>query len=133
PKDMIGVEVRDKGVIYFSRNRAATDRYQYVQKLRIALANLLKKMTEEVRRSADAQLFLPEADDKGCNIVHLIFMARPYEGIAKDFEFSRRTMEEHWQAGYNAMHARAWPIPKCLSFRIGWKGYGTFDCGEERR
>src|SRR5262249_49760263 len=21
------------------------------------------------------------------------------------------------------MHARAWPIPKCLSFRIGWKGY----------
>src|SRR5262249_344348 len=123
PKDMIGVEVRHKEIIYSSRNRAATDRYQYVQKLRIALANLLKHMPEELRRSADAKLLLAEADDKVCNIVHLIYRARPYEGIAKDFEFSRRTMEEHWQAGYNAMHARAWPIPKCLSFRIGWKGY----------
>jgi patatin-like phospholipase len=24
-----------------------------------------------------------------------------YEGTSKDYEFSRRTMEEHWTAGYN--------------------------------
>jgi NTE family protein len=100
PKDIIGVEVRQKEIIYSSRNRAATDRYQYIQKLRIALANLLKRMPEELRESADAKLLLAEADDKVCNIVHLIYRARPYEGIAKDFEFSRRTMEEHWQTGY---------------------------------
>src|SRR5262249_35174808 len=41
PKDMIGVEVRQKEIIYSSRNRAATARYQYIQKLRIAFANLL--------------------------------------------------------------------------------------------
>jgi NTE family protein len=36
PKDMIAVEVRHKEIIYSSRNRAATNRYQYLQKLRIA-------------------------------------------------------------------------------------------------
>jgi len=44
PKDMIAVEVRQKEIIYSSRNRAATDRYRYIQKLRIAFANLLKQM-----------------------------------------------------------------------------------------
>jgi hypothetical protein len=35
-----------------------------------------------------------------CNIVHLIYRAKKYEGSAKDYEFSRRTMEEHWLAGH---------------------------------
>ena len=34
-------------------------------------------------------------------IVQLIYNCKPYESIVKDFEFSRRTMEEHWRAGYN--------------------------------
>jgi NTE family protein len=132
PKDMIGVEVRQKEIIYSSRNRAATDRYQYIQKLRIALANLLKRMPEELRESADAKLLLAEADDKVCNIVHLIYRARPYEGIAKDFEFSRRTMEEHWQTGYkNARQSLVNPEVLQLPNRL--EGVRTFDCGEERR
>ena len=42
-----------------------------------------------------------EADEKVCNIVQLIYRARSYEGIAKDFLFSRRMMEEHWESGYD--------------------------------
>jgi NTE family protein len=82
PKDMSAVEVRQKEIIYSSRNRTATDQYQYVQKLQIAYANLLKQMPEELRESADAKLLRAEADDKVCNIVHLIYRTRPYEGIA---------------------------------------------------
>jgi len=131
PKDMIAVEVRQKEIIYSSRNRAATDRYRYIQKLRIAFANLLKQMPEELRESADAKLLLAEADDKVCNIVHLIYRARPYEGIAKDFEFSRRTMEEHWQTGYsNARQTLA--NPEVLELPDRLEGVRTFDIGEER-
>ena len=131
PKDMIGVEVRHKEIIYSSRNRAATDRYQYIQKLRIAFANLIKQMPEELRESADAKLLLAETDDKVCNIVHLIYRARPYEGIAKDFEFSRRTMEEHWQTGYrNARQTLA--NPEVLELPDRLEGVRTFDIGEER-
>jgi NTE family protein len=129
---MIGVEVRHKEIIYSSRNRAATDRYQYVQKLRIALANLLKQMPEELRNGDDAKLLLAEADDKVCNIVHLIYRALPYEGIAKDFEFSRRTVEEYWQAGYNNAR-QSLANPEVLELPNRLEGVRTFDCGEERR
>ena len=47
PKDMIEVEIRQKEILYSSRNRAATEQYQNVQKLRIALANLLRQIPEE--------------------------------------------------------------------------------------
>ncbi len=131
PKDMIEVEVRHKEIVYSSRNRAATDRYKYMQKLRIALANLIKKVPAELRDGDDAKLLLGEADDKVCNIVHLIYRARPYEGIAKDFEFSRRTMEEHWQTGYrNARQTLADPEVLKLPDRL--EGVRTFDCGEQR-
>jgi len=132
PKDMIEVEVRHKEIIYSSRNRAATDRYKYIQKLRIALARLLEKIPDELRDGEDGKLLLSEADDKVCNIVHLIYRARPYEGIAKDFEFSRRTMEEHWKTGYdNARQTLAYPGVLELPDRL--EGVRTFDCGEERR
>ena len=49
----------------------------------------------------EAQLLAAEADDKVYNIIHLIYRSQNYEGVAKDYEFSRRTMEEHWQAGYH--------------------------------
>ena len=131
PKDMIAVEVRHKEIIYSSRNRAATDRYKYVQKLRIALARLLKQLPEELRNGDDAKLLLGEADDKVCNIVHLIYRARPYEGIAKDFEFSRRTMEEHWRTGYsNARQTLA--NPEVLELPDRLEGVRTFDIGEAR-
>jgi NTE family protein len=132
PKDMIEVDVRHKEIIYSSRNRAATDRYKYIQKLRIALARLLEKLPEELRDGDDAKLLLAEADDKVCNIVHLIYRARPYEGIAKDFEFSRRTMEEHWKTGYdNAQQTLAHPEVLQLPDRL--EGVRTFDFCEVQR
>ena len=132
PKDMIEVEVRHKEIIYSSRNRAATDRYKYVQKLRIALARVLEQLPEKLRNSADAKVLLAEADDKVCNIVQLIYRARPYEGIAKDFEFSRRTMEEHWQSGYdNARQTLA--SPEVLELPNRLEGVRTFDFGKDRR
>jgi NTE family protein len=131
PKDMIDVEVRHKEIIYSSRNRAATERYKYMQKLRIALATLLEHVPGELRVRDDAKLLLGEADDKVCNIVHLIYRARPYEGIAKDFEFSRRMMKEHWQTGYsNARQSLANPEVLALPDRL--EGVRTFDRGEDQ-
>ena len=67
-----------------------------------------------------------EANKKVCNIVHLIYRARKYEGIAKDFEFSRRTMEEHWSAGYrNAVRTLSDPQVMQLPDRL--EGVRTFD------
>ena len=75
-KDLIEVEVRQKEIVYSSRTRAATDQYKKAQKLRIAVANLLKELPKEIRSSEDAKLLEREADDRVCNIVHLIYRAQ---------------------------------------------------------
>jgi NTE family protein len=126
PKDLVAVEVRQKEIMYSSRTRAATYQYQHVQKLRIAAANLIKRIPEELRNSEDVKLLLTEADSKVCNIVHLIYRARAFEGVAKDFEFSRRTMEEHWRSGYeNAKRSLAQPEIFQLPNRL--EGVRVFD------
>jgi NTE family protein len=130
PKDMIEVEIRQKEIIYSSRNRAATDEYKRSQKLRIALANLLRDIPQELSDSDDAKLLSGVANDKVCNIVHLIYRAKKYEGIAKDFEFSRRTMEEHWKAGY--INAReTLKNPQVLQLPDRSVGVRTFDIGDD--
>jgi NTE family protein len=131
PKDLIEVEIRQKEITYSSRNRAATDQYKRAQRLRIALANLLRQLPTELHDSEDAKMLHGVANDKVCNIVHLIYRAKKYEGIAKDYEFSRRTMEEHWSAGYsNARETLA--NPKVLQLPDRREGVRTFDIGDTR-
>jgi NTE family protein len=130
PEDMIEVEVRHKEIVYSSRNRAATDQYKHSQRLRIALARLISQLPQKLRESDDVKLLAEVANDKVCNIVHLIYRAKKYEGIAKDFEFSRRTMEEHWDAGYhNARKTLA--NPEVLELPDRRKGVRTFDVGDD--
>jgi NTE family protein len=131
PKDLIEVEVRQKEIVYSSRNRAATDQYRTMQKLRIAVANLIGKLPPELLDSDDAKLLGGEADDKVCNIVHLIYRAKAYEGIAKDYEFSRCTMEEHWKTGYHNAR-QTLQNPDVLELPDRLEGVRTFDLGEEQ-
>jgi NTE family protein len=103
PRDLVGIELRQKDIRFSSRTRAATDHFKKAQSLRRALNHLLKLVPEEKLRAADPEtkLLIDEADEKVYNIVHLIYRAKSYEGTSKDYEFSRLTMEEHWASGYN--------------------------------
>ena len=110
PRDVIEADSRVKDIRFSSRTRAATDQYKRAQKLRLAVADVLKHIPAKLRDSEEVRLLAAEADDKICNIVQLIYHTQNYEGIAKDFEFSRRTMLEHWDAGYKeAMRVREHP------------------------
>jgi NTE family protein len=126
PRDIPGAEVRLKEIQYSSRTRAATDQYKKAQKLRIAFANLMKQLPDELRNTPDVKLLEAEADDKVCNIVHLIYQAPNYEGCSKDYEFSRRTMEDHWQAGYGDA-VRSLSHPEVLQPPDRLEGVRTFD------
>ena len=126
PHDLVETEVRQKEIQFSSRTRAATDQYKKTQKLRLAVADLIKELPEELRGQASVKLLEAEADEKICNIVHLIYNAKKYEGIAKDYEFSRRTMEEHWQAGYDDA-VRTLSHPEVLQRPDKLEGVRTFD------
>ena len=130
PEDMIEVEVRHKEIVYSSRNRAATDQYKRAQRHRIALAHLISQLPPDLRDSDDVKLLSEVANDKVCNIVHLIYRAKKYEGIAKDFEFSRRTMEEHGSADYHNAR-RTLANPEVLQLPDRREGVRTFDIGRD--
>jgi NTE family protein len=132
PRDLTETDVRQKEIQFSSRTRAATDQYKRAQKLRLAVAALIKELPDELRGHASVKMLEAEADDKICNIVHLIYHAKTYEGIAKDYEFSRRTMEEHWQTGYDDA-VRALSHPEVLQRPDKMDGVRTFDFSQSGR
>jgi NTE family protein len=101
PRSLAEVSTRQKEIQYSSRTRASTDSFKRIQRLRRATADLLDQLPDELRRSPEATLLRNIADRKVYNIVHLIYRAKNYEGPAKDYEFSRDSMADHWRAGYH--------------------------------
>jgi NTE family protein len=132
PLNLGEAQVRQKEIQFSSRTRAATDQYKRAQRLRIAVANLLKDIPDELRDHPEVKMLAAEADEKVCNIVHLIYNAKSYEGIAKDYEFSRRTMVEHWTAGYQDV-VRALSHPEVMQCPDKLEGVRTFDWAHYRQ
>jgi NTE family protein len=126
PRDMVEVDTRLKDIRYSSRTRMGTDQFRKIQSLRRAMAKLVSQLPEDVRQTPEAKLLASEADNKVYNIVHLIYRAQVYEGASKDYEFSRRTMEEHWASGYSDM-TRTLAYPEVLQRPTSMDGVFTFD------
>ncbi|TFW15702.1 patatin-like phospholipase family protein [Duganella callida] len=100
PRDLASVATRMKEIQYSSRTRSATDSLRKVKKLRSTLCELLDMIPADVAASPQARALAAAADPALYNIVELIYRSATYEGQYKDVEFSRRTMNEHWQAGH---------------------------------
>jgi NTE family protein len=132
PRNLGEAEVRLKEIQFSSRTRAATDQYKRAQRLRIAFASLMKDLPAELLDRPEVSLLAAEADEKVCNIVQLIYNAKSYEGIAKDYEFSRRTMEEHWAAGHEDV-VRAISHPEVMQLPDKMDGVHTFDWAHYRQ
>ena len=100
PSDLASVATRMKEIQYSSRTRSATDAFRRTEKLRTAFNELLAQMPAGLAASPQALLLAEASDPALYNIVELVYRSPTYEGQYKDFEFSRRTMNEHWQAGH---------------------------------
>jgi len=132
PRDLMESDVRHKEIQFSSRTRAATDQFRKAQTLRRAAVHMLKKLPDAARKDPSVAMIAAEADEKVYNIIQLIYRAKPYEGVAKDFEFSRRTMEEHWTAGYNDA-VRTLRHPEVLQRPDTPEGVRIFDLAQHGR
>ncbi|RYF42411.1 MAG: patatin-like phospholipase family protein, partial [Comamonadaceae bacterium] len=65
---------------------------------------------------------------KPIDIVHLIYRNRPYDLDSKDYEFSRTTVLEHWEAGMRDMR-NTLAHPEWLQSETS-NGVTTFDMSE---
>src|SRR5262249_24983475 len=134
PADLNDVTSRQKEIQYSSRTRANTDHFKQMQCVRMALATLLQKIPIEILESDEGKLLRSAADRNVYQIVHLIYRSKNYEVQSKDYEFSRNSMIDHWNAGYNDA-VRTLRHPEALQRPANDPGVATFDVvadGRER-
>ena len=129
PRNMAEVTTRQKEILYSSRTRDNTNRFTASQTIRHAVESLLKKLPEEMKGCPEAEILGSFGDQKVYSLVHLIYRAKQYEGNSKDYEFSRRSMEEHWRSGYNDT-VRTLRHPEAIARPENAEGVSTFDVAE---
>lgn len=81
-----------------------TDQELRWQALAKAAQHLVARLPAELRDDPAARtLATLRSECAGVDVVHLIYRTKHYEGDAKDYEFSRLSMEEHWRTGHADM------------------------------
>jgi NTE family protein len=126
PLNLQEAEVRHKEIMFSSRTRAATNQFKQGQTFRRAFREVVEHLPDDLQTMPAAELLARESCENVYNIVQLIYHAKSYEGASKDYEFSRRTMEEHWQAGYEDV-VRSLQHPEVLQRPNNPEGVRTFD------
>ena len=128
PVDVIDVQQREKDIRYSSRTRLTTDRYRQLHAISAAAERLAAKLPAELKDDPDLALLRAAGPACPVTLVHLIHRKEGFEGGAKDYEFSRQSMSDHWSAGradvtltlsHNAWQSRV----------VGADGLHVFDLG----
>ena len=103
PKTIMDVMAREKEIRFSSRTRAITNERMKLRLEREAIRHLLAKLPEALRDDPDVRALSAQSDELPVSLVHLIYRANAWEGGSRDFEFSARSMREHWLAGRTAV------------------------------
>lgn len=99
PRTITDVMAREKEIRFSSRTRQVSAERMRLRQEREAIRKVLAKLPPELRDDPDVAALRTAADEKPVSLVHLIYRANAWEGGSRDFEFSARSMREHWESG----------------------------------
>ena len=122
---------REKEIRYSSRTRLNTTVEIERQTIAQAARRLIAKLPAALRNDPDAQAVARMRSNAAIDIVQLIYRSKHYEGQSKDYEFSRVSMQEHWEAGSNDV-AHTLQHKRWLDRERGAAGVHVFDLASER-
>lgn len=100
PRTLTDVMGRHKDITYSSRTRLTTDLFQTLQNWKKKTHQALEKVPDDQLSDEERILRNELARMPEHTILQLIYQQKSYEGHAKDYEFSRPSMQEHWHSGY---------------------------------
>lgn len=127
PRTLSEVSEREKDIRYSSRTRHNTDVFRRNQNFRRAAHRLVGKLPGDLKDDPDARLLQTLSCNAAVTIVHLIHRRKNYFTQSKDFEFSRHSVEEHWESGledvrrtfrHKAWQARSLPTEDVTVFDL---------------
>jgi len=100
PINLDQVLERAKDIQYSSKTRFNTTRVKELEEFRHALGRLMKKLPAKFRDDPDYKRLQPLCDHRRqITIAHLINRRFAHSTSSKDYEFSRATVRQLWDAG----------------------------------
>ena len=101
PQNLAQVQERVKDIQFQSKTRFSLDQIRQIETLRSTLADVIAKLPADLR--ADPQVKrLEEVSRRGpVSLVHLVNRCDTKSSDFKDYEFSRATVVDLWQAGHD--------------------------------
>ncbi|MCJ2090803.1 patatin-like phospholipase family protein [Methylobacterium sp. E-005] len=99
PRTLVEAAEREKDIRYSSRTRLNTDKNIEIRRAKRAMRRLIERLPPEMQADDDVGFLRQVTRQNFITMMQLIYRQKRYEANSKDYEFSRATMLEHWQAG----------------------------------
>ncbi|VTU29160.1 patatin-like phospholipase family protein [Variovorax sp. RA8] len=132
PRTLAETLERQKDITYSSRTRMNTDALASNMNLQQAVADLIAKLPAALRKDPSVAAVCAQLTHQPIEIVHLIYRDKPYELDSKDYEFSRASVDEHWEAGMRDI-CNTLEHPDWLRAAAQANGVTTFDLAEPQQ
>ncbi len=132
PRTLAEVSEREKDIRFSSRTRMNTTNELDRQVISQAARRLIDKLPPALRDDPDVRALAQLRPECVVDVVHLIYRSKHYESQSKDYEFSRLSMHEHWEAGRTDM-AHTLHDPRWVAHRRQEGGVHVFDLTAESR
>ena len=126
PATLPEVTEREKDIRFSSRTRMNTTNELDRQVIAQAAKRLMAKLPPEWRDDPDLRALARVRCENAVDVVHLIYRSKHYESQSKDYEFSRLSMQEHWDAGRADM-AHTLHDPRWVNHEPSETGVHVFD------
>ena len=112
PANLAEVSEREKDIRYSSRTRLNTSNELERHAMSQAARRLIAKLPAALRNDPDVHALTKVRCEAAVDVVHLIYRSKHYETQSKDYEFSRVSMQEHWDSGRadmaHTLHDKRW-------------------------
>jgi len=99
PVNLAGVQQRQKEILYSSRTRFNSNMAAEIVNERQAIHDVLANLPEALQDAPAVRQLRESLRTAPTDIVHLIYRKAAYELESMDYEFSRASVLEHWEAG----------------------------------
>jgi NTE family protein len=126
PRTVFEAQEREKDIRYSSRTRLNTDDQLRIHQAKSALRALLARLPAHLAGGDEVGLLRQIAQENAVTVVQLIHRRKNYHGGSKDYEFSRRSMEEHWASGIADVRRTLKEAPRFMQ-RPAEGGTAVFD------
>jgi NTE family protein len=124
PSNLYEVVERDKEIRYSSRTQICANAFRDRHDVRHAINELHKLLPPDLANTEQAKRLYEHGCVTEMDIVQLVYRPVEPQGVSKECEFSRSSMEARWQRGISdtraALHASPWlaPMPKEMGVRV---------------